>query len=68
MKVYFAVCAVNMLCIAHNLPSIIFVSADKGLNIAASIEGLVIENPSNHPLRNSYNHSFIESLNKNFAI
>lgn len=44
-----AVCAVNMLCIAHNLPSIIFVSADKELNIAASIEGLVVENPNNHP-------------------
>lgn len=41
--------AVNMLCIAHNLASIIFVSADKELNIAASIEGLVVENPNNHP-------------------
>jgi lipid-binding SYLF domain-containing protein len=59
MKVYFAVCAVNMLCIAHNLPSIIFVSVDKGLNIAASIEGLVIENSNNHPLRNSYNHNLL---------
>ena len=42
-------CAVNMLCIAHNAIPIIFVSADKELNIAASIEGLVIENPNNHP-------------------
>ncbi len=42
-------CAVNMLYIAHNLPYIIFVSADKELNVAASIEGLVVENPNNYP-------------------
>jgi uncharacterized protein len=43
-----ASCAVNRLCLAHNLPSIIFVSADKELNIAASMEGLVVENPNNY--------------------
>ncbi|WP_009630774.1 type II toxin-antitoxin system VapC family toxin [Synechocystis sp. PCC 7509] len=42
-------CALNMLCITYNAAPIIFVSADKELNIAASIEGLVVENPNNHP-------------------
>ncbi|NHC33588.1 type II toxin-antitoxin system VapC family toxin [Scytonema millei] len=42
-------CAVNELCIANNLPSIIFVSADKELNVAALSEGLVVENPNDRP-------------------
>lgn len=42
-------CAVNILCIAHNAAPIIFVSADKELNSAALIEGLVVENPNNYP-------------------
>lgn len=42
-------CAVNTLSIAHNAAPIIFVSADKELNSAASIEGLVVENPNNYP-------------------
>jgi uncharacterized protein len=40
---------VNVLCLANNLPPIIFVSADNELNMAASGEGLVVENPNNHP-------------------
>jgi predicted nucleic acid-binding protein len=44
-----AACAVNVLCIANNLPPIIFVSADNELNTAALGEGLVVENPNNHP-------------------
>lgn len=42
-------CAVNILCIAHNTAPIIFVSADRELNSAASVEGLVVENPNNYP-------------------
>jgi uncharacterized protein len=42
-------CAVNVLCIANNLPPIVFVSADNELNMAASSEGLFVENPNNHP-------------------
>lgn len=42
-------CAVNGLCVANNLAPIIFVSADSELNIAAAGEGLVVENPNNHP-------------------
>ncbi|MCF2146020.1 type II toxin-antitoxin system VapC family toxin [Desmonostoc muscorum LEGE 12446] len=41
--------AVNTLCIANGLPSITFVSADKELNTAVVSEGLMIENPNNHP-------------------
>ncbi len=41
--------AVNSLCTAHNLPNVIFVSADNELNTAALHEGLVIENPNSHP-------------------
>lgn len=39
---------INSLCILHNLPVVIFVSADNALNEAASAEGLVIENPNNY--------------------
>jgi uncharacterized protein len=42
-------CAVNTVCIANGLPPIIFVSADNELNLAASAEGLLIENPNNYP-------------------
>ena len=41
--------AVNTLCIANGLPPITFVSADNELNAAVVSEGLVIENPNNHP-------------------
>jgi predicted nucleic acid-binding protein len=41
--------AVNTLCLANDLPSIIFVSADNNLNVAVVSEGLLMENPSNHP-------------------
>ena len=41
-------CAVNSLCIASGLASMIFVSADNELNIAASNEGLDVENPNKH--------------------
>ena len=41
--------AVNELCIANSLPPVIFVSADDELNVAASNEGLVVENPNNKP-------------------
>jgi uncharacterized protein len=42
-------CAVNVLCLANNLPPVIFVSADNELNMAALGEGLVVENPNNYP-------------------
>lgn len=42
-------CAANALCIASGLSSMIFVSADKELNIAAAQEGLSIENPNSYP-------------------
>ena len=41
--------AVNDLCIANNLHPLTFVSADQELNNAAVNEGLVIDNPNNHP-------------------
>ncbi|HEY9906071.1 MAG TPA: type II toxin-antitoxin system VapC family toxin [Thermosynechococcaceae cyanobacterium] len=41
--------AVNQACIANNLPPTNFVSADYELNLAASSEGLMIENPNNQP-------------------
>ncbi|AFZ18778.1 type II toxin-antitoxin system VapC family toxin [Allocoleopsis franciscana] len=41
--------AVNELCIANGLPSIILVSADDELNLAAVNEGLLVENPNDHP-------------------
>jgi uncharacterized protein len=40
---------VNRLYIASKLPPVIFVSADKELNIAAMSEGLQVENPIDHP-------------------
>lgn len=39
---------VNELAIANGLPSVTFISADNELNLAASSEGLVIENPNNY--------------------
>ncbi|ABA24589.1 conserved hypothetical protein [Trichormus variabilis ATCC 29413] len=40
--------AVNALGIANGLSSVTFISADNELNLAASSEGLVIENPNTH--------------------
>lgn len=42
-------CAVNELCIASGLPSLIFVSADNELNAAAASEGLAVANPNDYP-------------------
>lgn len=42
-------CAVNALCMANSLPPMIFVSSDNELNVAASSEGLIVENPNMHP-------------------
>lgn len=42
-------CAINELCVANGLLPIIFVSADKELNLAAINEGLLVENPNNYP-------------------
>jgi predicted nucleic acid-binding protein len=39
-------CAVNTLCISSGLAPIVFVSADNELNVAASNEGLIVENPN----------------------
>jgi uncharacterized protein len=38
--------AINEMCIASGLPIMTFVSADKELNLAATQEGLLVENPS----------------------
>lgn len=35
--------------VASRMPALVFVSGDKGLNKAASIEGLTVENPNDHP-------------------
>ncbi|HEY9623420.1 MAG TPA: type II toxin-antitoxin system VapC family toxin [Crinalium sp.] len=42
-------CAVNKLCIDSGLSPIILVSADNELNLAATTEGLLVENPNNYP-------------------
>jgi uncharacterized protein len=42
-------CTVNTLCVSSGLVPIIFVSADNELNIAASNEGLIVENPNKQP-------------------
>lgn len=44
-----AACAVNAICVANNLPIVIFVSADNELNATAASQGLIIENPNNYP-------------------
>ncbi|MBK1988109.1 type II toxin-antitoxin system VapC family toxin [Sphaerospermopsis aphanizomenoides BCCUSP55] len=41
--------AINNLCIANNLHPLTFISADQELNNAAVHEGLVVDNPNNHP-------------------
>ena len=41
--------AINNLCIANDLHPLTFISADKELNTAAANEGLLVENPNNHP-------------------
>ncbi|MDW8215192.1 MAG: type II toxin-antitoxin system VapC family toxin [Roseiflexaceae bacterium] len=40
---------INSLCVGSGLPSIIFVSADDGLNVVAARGGLRVENPNAHP-------------------
>ncbi len=42
-------CTVNTLCVSSGLAPIIFVSADNELNVAASNEGLIVENPNKQP-------------------
>lgn len=42
-------CAVNTLGISSGLAPIVFVSADNELNVAASNEGLIVENPNKQP-------------------
>ena len=39
-------CTVNTLCSSSGLAPIVFVSADNELNVAASNEGLIVENPN----------------------
>jgi hypothetical protein len=34
---------------AFALPPLLFVSADKRLNTVAAVEGLLVENPNDHP-------------------
>jgi predicted nucleic acid-binding protein len=41
--------AINNLCIANSLHPLTFISADQELNNAAVKEGLVVDNPNNHP-------------------
>ncbi|PSB25771.1 type II toxin-antitoxin system VapC family toxin [Stenomitos frigidus] len=41
--------AVNARCITSGLPSVIFASADSELNVAATNEGLSVENPNSYP-------------------
>lgn len=42
-------CTVNTLCISSGLAPIVFVSADNELNVVASNEGLIVENPNKQP-------------------
>jgi uncharacterized protein len=42
-------CTVNTLCTSSGLAPIVFVSADNELNVAASNESLVVENPNKQP-------------------
>jgi len=44
-----AACAVNTVCVVNGLSTVIFVSADNELNVAAASQGLMIENPNNYP-------------------
>jgi uncharacterized protein len=39
-------CAINEICIAAGLPTLTFVSADNELNLAATQEGLLVEDPN----------------------
>lgn len=39
----------NQQLLAHNFLPLTFLSADDRLNSAASAEGLVVDNPNNHP-------------------
>ncbi len=40
---------VNQFCLMLSLPPVIFVSADKELNAAASAEGMTVDDPNAHP-------------------
>jgi uncharacterized protein len=40
---------VNRTALANGLPALIFISADNELNKVAQVEGLVVDNPNNHP-------------------
>ena len=42
-------CTINSLCTASGLAPSVFVSADNELNVAASSEGLIVENPNKQP-------------------
>lgn len=44
-----AACEVQALCIASGIPPLFFLSADKGLNAAATAEGLLVDDPNTHP-------------------
>ncbi len=41
-------CQVNAVCLATGLPPLVFISADKELNAAASGEGLSVDDPNAH--------------------
>ena len=40
---------INQFCLTLGLPPIVFVSADRDLNAAASAEGMTVEDPNAHP-------------------
>ena len=42
-------CEVQALCSASGIPPLSFLSADKGLNAAATAEGLSVDDPNAHP-------------------
>lgn len=44
-----AACEVQVLCITSGIPPLSFLSADKGLNAAATAEGLSVDDPNTHP-------------------
>ena len=43
-----AACEVQALCITSGIPPLSFLSADKGLNAAATAEGLSVDDPNTH--------------------
>ena len=44
-----AACEVQALCITSRIPPLSFLSADKGLNAAATAEGLSVDDPNTYP-------------------